>query len=212
MLQDQSHKTAITRRKPSAPLKYLEGVGYFRRDDVTRLDYGCGKGFDADYYGMDKYDPYYFPDLDRSKKYDIIFCTYVLNVVDEKTEFEILKDVSSLLKPDGRAMFTVRRDMPRSGRIFSGYRQRFSDVFENEFIKRESFHHCIHTVFAKYGQWVMWSMRKLPEVKTFDSLLVSEVNYNHIFPFREPRQPSIIRTPFSLNILPASSIVKISTV
>lgn len=164
MQQDLSHKTAIARTKPSAPLKYLEDHGYFfhsmYRGDM--LDYGCGRGFDADHYNMDKYDPHYFPELDRTKSYDIIFCTYVLNVVDEKTELKILEDVSSLLKPTGRAFFTVRRDMPRTGRVFSGYRQRYSDPNTNKFVVEKKHHHYINHCFSKHGQWVMYEMSKLP--------------------------------------------------
>ena len=44
--------TAIARRKPSSPMILL-------RDEIFGecLDYGCGRGFDCDYFGIDGYDP-----------------------------------------------------------------------------------------------------------------------------------------------------------
>ena len=51
---DNSHKTAIKRNKLSAPMRYLSENNLLKGD---LLDYGCGRGDDADLLSMDKYDP-----------------------------------------------------------------------------------------------------------------------------------------------------------
>ena len=88
------------------------GLRILTQDNINRfaiLDYGCGKGFDADYYGLEKYDPHYFPEFPTTGKlYDFIFCNYVLNVVEEHIEADIINKMSSLLLPEGRAFLSVR--------------------------------------------------------------------------------------------------------
>jgi SAM-dependent methyltransferase len=73
------------------------------------LDYGCGKGTDADHFDYEKYDLYYFPEKPEGK-FDAIVCNYVLCVVEEKDQQAIIDDVMSMLNPGGWAYFTVRRD------------------------------------------------------------------------------------------------------
>ena len=58
-----AYKTAITRKKPSLPMRWLAKEGLIP-SRIDTLDYGCGKGFDADYFGMDKYDPHFFPNTE----------------------------------------------------------------------------------------------------------------------------------------------------
>jgi len=74
------------------------------------LDYGCGRGFDAEYYKIDGYDPNWKP-VEITKKYDTITCNYVLNVVTKEVEDIIINKVKSLLKENGKAYFSVRRDL-----------------------------------------------------------------------------------------------------
>lgn len=106
--------TAVARKKPSAPLRYLSEHNLLVGDC---LDYGSGRGFDADYYGMDKYDPYKAEWsnilLGTYKRYDTIVCSYVLNVVPMEVEYEILDNIQCLLKGDGTAYISVRRDFNR---------------------------------------------------------------------------------------------------
>jgi len=110
-----SHKTAITRKKPSLPMQWLADHGYLAHHDYI-LDYGCGKGFDADYFEIDKYDPTFFPSLLRpTLGYDIITCNYVLNVVDAIEQESILENIRNLLVVGGKAYFSVRRDIKVEG-------------------------------------------------------------------------------------------------
>ena len=61
---------AMNRKNPSKSSSILLNLKILS-DDV--LDYGCGYGFDADYYKWDKFDPYYF-DYYPDKKYSNIVC------------------------------------------------------------------------------------------------------------------------------------------
>ena len=102
-----SKNTAISRKTLSAPAKWLLEKWML----VGRcLDYGCGRGFDADTLNMDAYDPNWRPERPAGK-YDTIMCNYVLNVVTEEIQNEIIEDVISLLDDYGIAFFTVRRDI-----------------------------------------------------------------------------------------------------
>ena len=110
-------KTAMTRKTPSAPAKWIDAKGLIIGD---ALDYGCGKGTDADMIGMEKYDPYYAPNMPEGK-FDTIMCTYVLNVIeDDRTKLSVLKHIRSLLVHDGIAYITVRRDVHRFGETARG--------------------------------------------------------------------------------------------
>ena len=110
LARNNAHKTAITRSKVSAPTKFLLREAHIRNLDKVRvLDFGCGKGYDADVYGFDKYDPSYFPEYPTGQ-YDYIMCNYVLNVLTKEDEADILEQIDELLKPDGAAFISVRRD------------------------------------------------------------------------------------------------------
>ena len=50
---NKSYKTAKSRQTLSVPMRYLRLCLNGRL-----LDYGCGKGSDADALGMEKYDPH----------------------------------------------------------------------------------------------------------------------------------------------------------
>ena len=79
-----SHKTAIHRRKPSAPCRWL-----YENDKIVCpiLDWGCGLMADAMFllrntgmvYG---YDPHYSPTPPaQGEKFNTVLCTYVLNTI-----------------------------------------------------------------------------------------------------------------------------------
>lgn len=106
--------TAIVRKKPSLPMVFLSNNGLLLGDV---LDYGCGRGFDVDFFGIDGYDPYWEVGIKKDKKYDTIVCNYVLNVVSEEEQKKIISDIRSLLKPEGKAYFTVRRDIKKDYKV-----------------------------------------------------------------------------------------------
>lgn len=104
------HRTAISRKKPSAPALWIhDNIGF---DANNTLDYGCGRGDDLSYFRIDGYDPngFYF-DAHFGGKYNTILCTYVLNVIpsDEERQ-QVINQVKSLLSEDGVAYFSVRAD------------------------------------------------------------------------------------------------------
>ena len=79
----------------------------------------CGFGFDKDElqkegYSIVGYDNYYRPEY-PTKRFDTIICNYVLNVLESKEQAQVLMEVSELLKPNGTAYFTVRRDLKYEG-------------------------------------------------------------------------------------------------
>lgn len=89
------------------------------------LDYGCGRGFDAEFFNFDKYDPHYFPnDQLLELEWDCIVCNYVLNVVDENAADEILNKIRGMLSDKGIAYISVRRDVKKDGFTSKGTFQR----------------------------------------------------------------------------------------
>lgn len=100
-------RTAITRKKPSKPIAALEADGRL----VGRvLDYGSGRGYDACYLGAECYDPHFQPDMPDGL-FDTIVCNYVLNVIPSESErLQVIADIQSRLKSDGRAYISVRAD------------------------------------------------------------------------------------------------------
>ena len=129
-----SSATAIGRKTRSKPLQYLIKHGYIPKD-CWGLDYGCGRGFDHESMGSKWYG--YDPGQESFKKnpgryYDIITCTYVLNVVDVWEQADIVNSIAECLAPGGHAFISVRRDLwrgddvaPRSGR---GCKQRYVEL------------------------------------------------------------------------------------
>lgn len=114
-------RTAIARFKPSLPMLNLQKLGLLRG---RKLDYGAGRGFDADYFRMEKFDPNHWPQMPEGA-FDTITVNYVLNVLPkEPWEERVLRDVQSRLAPGGRAYITVRRDIKREGMTSKGTFQR----------------------------------------------------------------------------------------
>ncbi len=107
---NKSHKTAIVRTVASRPCIWLA-----KQDRLIGrcLDYGCGRGKDADRFKLESYDPHYGPKLPLGK-FDTIICTYVLNCVDTFDRARIVSKIKKLLKPGGLAYFTVRRDIRKT--------------------------------------------------------------------------------------------------
>lgn len=106
---NKSWKTAIHRTKLSRPMGELDTRNLL----IGRvLDFGCGHGFDANYLRINGYDPYHRPRLGRGK-YDVITCNYVLNVISARERKQVLSHIKSLLRKNGIAYITLRRDIKK---------------------------------------------------------------------------------------------------
>lgn len=118
--------TAIRRARPSRPLQVIEKAGMLL-SSYTILDYGCGYGADVDYlrkkgFCVDGYDPYQIntPYMHVGVGlYDVILCTYVLNVLENKLdEFQVLGHIYTLLADKGEVYISVRRDLSQDIRTY----------------------------------------------------------------------------------------------
>lgn len=117
-LNTYSHLTAKERDSISFPAKLILRKGLLKGDI---LDFGCGFGKDVEVLkdnglNITGYDKHYFPTY-PTEKFDTIICFYVLNVLLPEEQARVLMEVSSLLKPTGKAYFAVRRDI-----VYEGYR------------------------------------------------------------------------------------------
>lgn len=102
------HKTAISRRSLSTPMRYLQDNSLIKG---RALDYGCGRGQDADELGIDKYDPNSQWNEYPSGTYDTITCNFVLNVIeDPELRAGLMSSILHLLDKNGVAYISVRND------------------------------------------------------------------------------------------------------
>jgi diadenosine tetraphosphate (Ap4A) HIT family hydrolase len=111
-----SHLTAIDRTYLSFPAQFVLNQNLLQG---KILDFGCGLGNDVKLlrqkgFDITGYDPYYFPQY-PADKFDTIICFYVLNVLFPEEQANVLMAVAHLLKPGGKAYFTVRRDIKKEG-------------------------------------------------------------------------------------------------
>jgi len=116
ILNEFTHLTAKERNTISFPARIL-----LERNLLigNTLDYGCGLGSDVNLLkgkgiNMSGYDPYYFPEK-PTEKFDTIICFYVLNVLMQEEQSDVIMEISTLLKPNGKAYFAVRRDITYEG-------------------------------------------------------------------------------------------------
>ena len=120
----RAHMSAMTRKDASAPTKYLLSNDLI---NGTVLDYGCGKGKDAETlegsgFDIEKYDPVHHPVVPAGK-FDTIICNYVLNVVDEENRKLVLNNIKNLLNDGGVAYISVRNDLKEDVVKVKGYNQ-----------------------------------------------------------------------------------------
>jgi 2-polyprenyl-3-methyl-5-hydroxy-6-metoxy-1,4-benzoquinol methylase len=143
-----SHKTAISRKGPSAPLKLI-----LDKEKICGpiLDYGSGHGADSRHlsnlnYKVTSYDPYWAPISlrNRDSSYSTIICNYVLNVVDESEEKNILLNIKNLLLPNGVAYISVRRDIKKEGVTTKGLQRNVTLDLPKVYERKGSF--CIYKV------------------------------------------------------------------
>jgi ATP adenylyltransferase len=142
MKMNNPYLTAIKRNKPSAPVKWLFYNMYLRG---SILDFGCGRGDDVGYLNAEGYDPYWAPDTDLlNRKYDIVLCTYVLNVLPATKRKVILREIKNLLNDTGLAYVTVRRDLKHSIVETSRSRQYYVQIKAP--IIRQTSQYCIYQI------------------------------------------------------------------
>lgn len=114
---NKSYLTAIKRKGLSAPMRHLHEEGFLAG---SILDYGCGRGGDANLINAERYDPYWFtaPLVDT---YDTITCIYVVNVIRDLDERrDVIHKIQRLLNPNGVAYIAVRRDRFMEGTTAKG--------------------------------------------------------------------------------------------
>lgn len=116
ILNEFTHLTAKERNTISFPARILLERNLLVGDT---LDYGCGLGRDVTLLKekgvkITGYDPYYVPEKPTGK-YDTIICFYVLNVLMQEEQSDVIMEISALLKPNGKAYFAVRRDITYEG-------------------------------------------------------------------------------------------------
>lgn len=118
-MENNSEKTAMSRNDFSGPMKWLASNGLIG-NGTRGLDYGCGKGFDADAVGFDGWDPHHRNETkgliaeasSPGRGYDVVVCIYVLNVIPDPAERKrVEKDLVTCLAPGGTAYVAVRNDV-----------------------------------------------------------------------------------------------------
>jgi ATP adenylyltransferase len=140
---NKPYLTAIKRNKPSAPVKWLESKGYVDRHKHFTLDFGCGRGDDVKHLSAQGYDPYWAPDTDPLQhKYDVVLCTYVLNVLPPRERKQVVEQIKSLLNDQGKAYVTVRRDL--GGIIRGSSRGTQYTVLLKEPVLKQNSQYCIY--------------------------------------------------------------------
>ncbi len=146
------HLTAIDRYHLSFPARHLYDYNLLKG---RILDFGCGFGKDNDLLqakGLDivGYDPHYYPQMPKGK-FDTIICSYVLGILFREEQAKVLMQISSKLKPGGKAYFAIRRDFVGEGfRMHSQHKKYiwqcqvrlpFKSIFNNPFTEIYEYKH-----------------------------------------------------------------------
>jgi hypothetical protein len=112
---------AIRHFEVSDPVKVLQNKGLLLGQII---DYGCGRGFDADHFGWDGYDPYYRQEKPTGE-YDTIICNHVANILTRKSRHKMFESINGLLAEGGVAYIIVSRRIPEIGKM--GLRKRIQN-------------------------------------------------------------------------------------
>jgi hypothetical protein len=119
---NESHKTAIPRKKWSVPGRWLY-ENFFKKDNIaldSMLDFGAGKSIDikcwrketgADAQAYDEYEQPGFPGrgIRPDRKFELVTVIFVLNVVEtDQDRIKILNDAMQYVKPDGYIFIATR--------------------------------------------------------------------------------------------------------
>ena len=107
------HRTAISRSSMSVPARWLDDEGLIVGDI---LDFGCGRGYDANELGAVGYDPNSDDHQETpNDKFDTVVCIYVLNVIPPDEQQGCLTAIQDYLKDDNSvAYIAVRRDLEKN--------------------------------------------------------------------------------------------------
>lgn len=163
-------KTAIHRKRPSAPVQWLYkhghlDVGVPQVKDPKIIDFGGGHGMDTDWlrdqmpssYRIDSWDLYHRQD-DILPPYDIVLCTYVANVMPPDHRVGLLWDLIAYMRGlHGRAYVTVRRDGVGASMTSAGTYQEYDvdlaaewngqgDYLPSTYLLRETSNYAIYGV------------------------------------------------------------------
>lgn len=158
-MENNSHKTAISRKKLPAPTRYLLEKGVLVGN---LLDFGCGKCAElnnaefakySNITSVTNYDPYHNDVEIKADYYDTVICNYVLNTLLEDNQDIFLKGIQKLLNKNGVAYIAVRTDTPKSGwgHNARGTYQRKVDI-KGLFVYTENQNFKIYTL-TKYSQY-----------------------------------------------------------
>lgn len=120
-VEGKHHATAISRKILSTPI-----AGYLAHNKPHGrvLYHGVGRDdVGAQALGAEKYDPYHpDPKVQQQPKgpFDEVHSHYTLNVVNKDTGHAILKHIHGLLGNNGKAVISVRRDLPPATKVVTG--------------------------------------------------------------------------------------------
>ena len=138
------HPTAISRSSKSAPVPIREYLKHSDRHDsgldllyhgVGRDEAGANALSNEGSHNMDKYDPFHPEKNYRelpNKEYDEVHSHYTLNVVPEHVGKNIIKEIHDRMKPGGKAVISVRRDLKMPEKMekseSGGYKPKRGDI------------------------------------------------------------------------------------
>jgi len=135
--------TAMSRRKPSAPLAWAYKEGLI---ESAVFDWGCGKGMDSRWLkeeGLEviSYDPFYnnaiTPDCVCFEEVRTILLIYILNIIEDRKEREsLLYDIKNLSQEDTTVIIAVPRAKQIESRAKKSTWKSYSDGFVT---KRDTF-------------------------------------------------------------------------
>lgn len=148
-----SHVTAIQRERVSYPTRILFQQG---KIEGKVLDFGCGYGIDVKFLkskniDITGFDPFHL-NIYPTEKFDTIICHYVLNVLMPKEQAFVLMAISELLKPTGKAYFTVRRDLRKAG-FRTHFKYNVPTYQCNVRLNQPTFHKAEHCEIYEYQHY-----------------------------------------------------------
>jgi hypothetical protein len=121
-MKNESHKTAITRKKWSKPGRWLYKE-FFKKNKIplgSMLDFGAGKSIDSECWkketgcneqAYDEYEQPGFPGrgIRPDRQFELVTVIFVLNVKEtEEERIEILNDAMQYVMPDGYIFIATR--------------------------------------------------------------------------------------------------------